>query len=246
VRPAGAAAKPDLTERPDLRRYRRRRRAATWVIAVLALAGLLVAGRELLLRSPRFALASVTVVGAREVPATTIKAAAGLRPGTPLLSEDLDGAQRRVSAIPAIATVRATRSWPSTVTLTVTERLPVALAASTTGPRLVDATGLAYRPAGPHPPKLPRLAAARVAPGDPATQAGLAVLAALPGPVRDQLDVVEAAGPRTVTLRLAGGKEVRWGDAEQSDRKAAVLAVLMSQAGEYYDVSAPDLPTVRR
>jgi cell division protein FtsQ len=233
VSPTGTASTPPATERPDLVRYRRRRTAATRVIAVLALVGLLVAGYELLLRSPRFALASVTVVGAKDVPVTTIKAAAGLRLGVPLLTADLDGAQRRVAAIPSIGTVEATRSWPAAVRITVTERLPVALAASAAGPRLVDRSGLAYRPAGPRPPALPRLAAARVTPGDPATQAGLAVLAALPKPVRDQVEVVEAAGPRTVTLRLAGGKE-------------AVLAVLMSQPGEYYDVSAPDLPTVRR
>jgi len=72
------------------------------------------------------------------------------------------------------------------------------------------------------------------------------VLAALPMPVRSELQVVEASGPRAVTLRLAGGKQVRWGDPEESDRKAAVLAVLLSQPASVYDVSSPELPTVRR
>ncbi len=236
----------EATARPDLLRYGRRRRAATWVLLALGLVGLVVGGRELLLRSPRFALSTVTVTGATEVPAATVRAASGLRAGVPLLSVDLAAAQRGVAAIPSVGLVRAVRRWPGTVELRVTERTPVALAASATGPRLVDRTGMAYRPAGERPPSLPRLAAARVAPGDPATEAGLAVLAALPAPVRGQLQVVEAAGPRSVTLRLAGGKQVRWGTSEQSERKAAVLAVLMSQSASVYDVSAPELPTVRR
>ena len=170
----------------------------------------------------------------------------GLRAGTPLLTVDLDAATARVAAIPAVASVRAARSWPHTVELRITERTPVALAASANGPRLVDRTGLAYKPAGPKPPRLPRLAAARVAPGDPTTEAGLAVLASLPPSVREQVRVVEAAGPQAVTLRLDGGKVVRWGTAEASDRKASVLAVLMSQSASQYDVSAPELPTIRR
>jgi cell division protein FtsQ len=231
---------------PDQRRYRRRRKAASWLALAAALVVTVVGGRELLLRSPRFALASIIVTGATELPAAAVKAASGLRTGVPLLSVDLDDARRQVSAIPAVASVEASRHWPGTVELTITERVPVALAASPTGPRLVDRTGLAFRPAGAKPPPLPRLVAARVAPGDPATQAGLAVLAALPARVRQQVQVVEATGPRAVTLRLAGGKQVRWGTAEESDRKASVLTVLLSQSASLYDVSAPELPTVRR
>ncbi len=231
---------------PDQQRYRRRRKAATWVVLVLGLGVAVVGGRELLLRSPRFTLSAVTVTGAVEVSPTLVKQSSGLRAGTPLLTVDLDAAQRGVAAIPSVASVRASRSWPHTVELTITERTPVALAASANGPRLVDRTGLAYKPAGPKPPPLPRLAAARVAPGDPATEAGLAVLAALPPGVREQVRVVEAAGPRAVTLRLDGGKVVRWGTAEASDRKASVLAVLMSQSASLYDVTAPELPTIRR
>lgn len=231
---------------PEQQRYRRRRRAASWLVLVAALVVTAVGGRELLLRSPRFALSAVTVTGATGVPAPVVKQVSGLRAGVPLLSVDLDAAQRQVAAIPAVASVRASRHWPRTVELRITERTPVALAASPSGLRLVDRTGLAYKPAGPKPPPLPRLAAARVAPGDAATEAGLAVLAALPAQVREQVQVVEAAGPRAVTLRLEGGKQVRWGTAVESDRKASVLAVLLSQSASMYDVSAPELPTVRR
>jgi len=231
---------------PEQTRYRRRRTVATWMVFGLVAVALVAGGRVLLLRSPRLTLQSVTVTGAVDVPVKVIRAASGLRAGVPLLAADLDGAQARGAAIPSVASVEATRHWPSTVELHVTERTPVALASSPSGLRLVDFTGMAYRQAGPKAPKLPRIAAARVAPNDPATAAGLAVLAALPMPVRSELQVVEASGPRAVTLRLAGGKQVRWGDPEESDRKAAVLAVLLSQPASVYDVSSPELPTVRR
>lgn len=231
---------------PDQTRYRRRRKVATWMVLTLVGVVLVLGGRVLLLHSPRFALRTIVVTGAVDVPVQAIRAASGLRAGVPLLSADLAGAQTRVAAIPSVATVEASRHWPGTVELHVTERTPVALAASPGGLRLVDYTGMAYRQAGAKAPALPRLAAARVAPNDPATEAGLAVLAALPTPVRAQLQVVEASGPRAVTLRLTGGKQVRWGDSEESDRKAAVLAVLLSQPASVYDVSSPELPTVRR
>jgi cell division protein FtsQ len=72
------------------------------------------------------------------------------------------------------------------------------------------------------------------------------VLAALTPAVRDELQVIEVAGPTQITLRLAGNKQVRWGSSDDSVRKAAVLAALLTQPGTIYDVTAPDLPTIRR
>jgi len=48
-----------------------------------------------------------------------------------------------------------------------------------------------------------------------------------------------------VVVTLADGTTVQWGDASQSDRKAAVLAALLKVKAGSYDVSAPDLPTTR-
>jgi cell division protein FtsQ len=37
---------------------------------------------------------------------------------------------------------------------------------------------------------------------------------------------------------------VKWGNSADSERKAMVLAALLTRPGKTYDVSAPDLPTV--
>jgi cell division protein FtsQ len=45
---------------------------------------------------------------------------------------------------------------------------------------------------------------------------------------------------------MADGKEVRWGTPERAEEKAAALTALLTQPGTVYDVTSPDLPTVRR
>jgi cell division protein FtsQ len=47
-----------------------------------------------------------------------------------------------------------------------------------------------------------------------------------------------------VVLQLGDEREVRWGGVETGDRKAAVLVALLTQPGDIYDVSSPDLPTI--
>jgi cell division protein FtsQ len=38
---------------------------------------------------------------------------------------------------------------------------------------------------------------------------------------------------------------VRWGPDEEAERKASVLVALLTRPGRVYDVTSPDLPTVR-
>ena len=79
--------------------------------------------------------------------------------------------------------------------------------------------------------------------GSAALRATLDVLDALPVQVRAQVREVRAASLEQVTLRLTRGRTVEWGSAERSERKAAVLAVLLTRKARVYDVSAPDSPT---
>jgi cell division protein FtsQ len=77
------------------------------------------------------------------------------------------------------------------------------------------------------------------------------VLAALPDALRTQVETVRATvavagAPGQVTLGLSGNREVHWGDADRVAEKAAVLVALLTQPGQVYDVTSPDLPTVRR
>lgn len=251
-----AGHSPDTSKGAGERaRYRRRRRLALAVVVLVVAAGLAAAVRYVLVSSSLLVVEHVEVTGTAVVPLADVLGAAGVTTGTPLLSVPVADVAARVASLPGVASVEVSRDWPDTLRLQVTERVAVAITATARGPWLVDASGLAYAPAAsipvPVPPALPlpTLVIAQVAPQDTATKAALAVLAALPEGVRRDLQKIEADTPSMVVLTLSGNRQVRWGpagSAEELARKAAVLAPLLSQRGSVYDVTSPDLPTIRR
>jgi len=44
---------------------------------------------------------------------------------------------------------------------------------------------------------------------------------------------------------LTDGRAVIWGTTDRTDEKAEKLAALLTRPGHTYDVSSPDLPTVK-
>ncbi|HET9255152.1 MAG TPA: cell division protein FtsQ/DivIB, partial [Pseudonocardiaceae bacterium] len=131
-----------------------------------------------------------------------------------------------------------------TVRVEVTERSPVALVRRGSAAHLVDATGTDYATVPIDPPGLPELRVDRIGPQDEATVAALRVLTTLPEWLRVQVRSITANSPAEILLRLDSGREVRWGDAADGERKAAVLRPLLTQPGKVYDVSSPALPTI--
>jgi cell division protein FtsQ len=257
---------PEVAEAPGGRSmaavYRRRRRLGLLLLVVVLLVGLGLTARVLLydvgLADVDRVDLTVTAaggapVGAGGVPALLseqqLRDAAAVPLGGPLISVDTGAVADRLRALPAVASVEVERDWPHGVALHVVQRTPVAAVQTATGPAMVDATGVVI--AGPAAPGLPGLAVATPGPADPATLAGVAVLAALPQPVRGQVltatvTASPGGGPAQVELGLGGSKEVHWGSAERSAEKAAVLVPLLSQPGRIYDVTSPDLPTITR
>jgi len=225
-------------------RYRRRRLTAALfgVVVLLVVVGL---GTRVLLYDAGIAnVEDLTISGLTTVPEQAVRDAAAVTPGGPLISVDTAGIASRVAALEGVAAVEVRRAWPHTVEVEVTERVPVALWQSPQGLYEVDTTGLSYRRAPDPPPALPRLTFAGVAPQDPATTAAITVLRDLTEPLRAQVATVTVAGTQ-VTLGLVDDRSVRWGDPERSADKIAVLGPLLGQPGSVYDVSSPDLPTVR-
>jgi cell division protein FtsQ len=126
----------------------------------------------------------------------------------------------------------------------------LAAAAVTRGAPLaaVD-TGAVYP--GPASPGLPRFTFRPAGPDDPATRAAVSVLTALPEALRSQVLTVDATDtapdvPGQVTLGLTENRQVQWGSPDRSGEKAAVLVPLLTQRGQVYDVTSPDLPTIKR
>ncbi|GAA2569000.1 cell division protein FtsQ/DivIB [Pseudonocardia hydrocarbonoxydans] len=249
-RPTGpdrATRPPGGRPRPEPSPVHRRRRRVAALAGVLVLLALLAAGvRVLVYDLGLLDVEGVEITGTLDVPQADVLAAAAVVPGGPLAAVDTAGIAARVAQLPGIGSVEVGRGWPHTVTIAITERTAVAVAGTPQGPMPVDATGVVY-PA-PVAPGLPQLTFGAVGPDDPSTRAALDVLAALPPELRAQVgtvDVTVGGGIPQVALGLTEDRRVRWGPAEESARKAAVLAALLTQPGRVYDVTSPALPTVR-
>jgi cell division protein FtsQ len=224
--------------RPTRRRALMRRWLALSVVA--AVAAIVVA----VLWTPLLGVRSVEVTGERQLTAAQVVAAADVRLGTPMARLDTSAIATRVHQLPRVGTVDVSRSWPSTVHISITERDPIGYVAESDGKHLVDRTGLDYATITATPHGLPRIVLPTIAPDNQRTQAVVAVLGALPAQLKTILATVSANTPGSVTLGLTRGRTVRWGSADDSARKAQVLAALLTQPGKVYDVSSPDLPTI--
>jgi cell division protein FtsQ len=112
------------------------------------------------------------------------------------------------------------------------------------GPHLFDRDGVDFATAPP-PPALPYIDVANPGPSDPATKAVLQVLLALRPEVTGQVGRIAAPSVASITLTLNDGRAVIWGTTDRTEEKAEKLAALLTQPGRTYDVSSPDLPTVK-
>lgn len=202
------------------------------VTALLAVPAL-VATAFLVLHTSVFAIRSVDVAGALETSSAEIIAVAGLDRHPPLIDVNPAAVSARIAALPWIKTAVVTRHWPRSVTITVTERVPIAEAS--TRPRrweLFDATGraLGYR-------KLKAAALVRVrqvlpmpTPGSVASGAlagEIALAGALPVALMSQVqEVTDSAGGELGVTLLSGVTVKFGGDSALSDKVVALTTLL--------------------
>jgi cell division protein FtsQ len=215
------------------------------LIGAGALVVVAVAAVWLLAFSPVFGVRSVTVRGTHLLTAKQIEAAAHISHGTPLLRLDEAAITRRVEQLPAVGSAQVTTSFPSTVTITVTERVPVGYVKRGNGFVLIDHTGAQYRATGTRPAKLPLFVVPSGADARTSGRALATVAAALPARVRAKITSIQALNPQAITLLLKDQRVVQWGSADRSAEKARVLVALLPHAEQQIDVTDPDQPFTR-
>ena len=221
-----------------------RRRA----IALAILAAALVAGYYLWLRDASvFAVEEVTVEGA-SVNGDQITAA--LEEATDdmtTLHIDDEKLREAVSRFPTVASIKADASLLHSLTVTVTERLPVATVGSGGGERLaVSADGFVLPGIEVEGAKLPPLEAkvegTRV---DAEGRAQAAIAGGAPEELRERIDAVAwDAQLESVVVEIEGAPELRMGDGTRAEAKwEAVVAVLADPdlgSPAYVDASVPE------
>lgn len=210
-----------------------------------ALVSVVVVGLGLLLYfTPIMSVRNTVVTGVGVLTQDEVVTVAAVAPGTPLLQVDTDAVAERVAGIRRIASARVQRQYPSTLRITVVERVPVAVKDFPDGPHLFDRDGVDFA-IGPPPPGVPYLDVENPGPNDPPTRAALQVMTSLRAEVAAQVARVAAPSVAAITLQLVDGRQVVWGTTDRTEEKAAKLGALLTQPGRTYDVSSPDLPTVK-
>jgi cell division protein FtsQ len=229
----------------ETKRLGRRTVRGLKVLMWSALVSVVVVGLGLLLYfTPIMSARNVVVVGLGAVTQDEVIAAAAVAPGTPLLQVDTDAVAERVAAIRRVASARVQRQYPSTLRVTVVERAPVVVKDYPDGPHLFDKDGVDFATAPP-PAGVPYLDADNPGPSDAPTKAALQVMTALRPEVAGQVGRIAAPSVAAITLTLIDGRTVVWGTTDRTDEKALKLGALLTQPGQTYDVSSPDLPTVK-
>jgi len=210
-----------------------------------AVVSVVVVGLGLLLYfTPIMSARNIVVTGVGAVSQDEVVAAAAVKSGTPLLQVDTDAVAERVAAIRRVASARVQRQYPSTLRVTVIERVPVVVKDYPDGPHMFDRDGVDFA-TGPPPTGVPYLDAENPGPSDPATKAALQVMTSLRPEVAGQVGRVSAPSVAAITLTLVDGRTVVWGTTDRTEEKALKLGALLTQPGQTYDVSSPDLPTVK-
>jgi len=222
---------------------RRPWRRALLVALALTAAGLLVwvAGW-----STWLGVDDVEVVGVTGAEAQAVRRLVEVPAGTPLVRVDTEAVGARVRERVTVAEVSVRRSWPGTLTVEVVPRSAALVVRNPQGRlEVVDAEGVTFGTVRAVPKGVP-VVTATGAQGTTkeALQSSLALLDALPSELADSVSGIRVSSASLVTFTL-GKRTVVWGGGDDSERKVAILTVLLRTKAKVIDVSAPDTPVTR-
>jgi cell division protein FtsQ len=216
-------------------------RLLTWLIVLTIVS---VALGLILYFTPVMSARTLVITGIGAISREEVIDAAKVKLGTPLLQVNTDQVADRVAGIRRVASARVQREYPSTLRITIVERIPIVAKDYPDGTHLFDKDGVDFATAPP-PPGLPYIDVDQPGPSDQPTRAALEVMTALRPEVVAQVSRVAAPSVASVTLTLTDGRTVVWGTTDRTEEKAEKLAALLTQPGHVSDVSSPDLPTVK-
>jgi cell division protein FtsQ len=222
---------------------RRPLRLVAGAVAALGLVGLVVWAVGF---SPMLAVRKVEVVGVPSSEGAAIRALAKVPLGQPLARVDGAAVAARVAERATVADVSIERSWPSTLVIHASPRVPFLVVTNPKGQlQVVDATGLAYAEVSRAPKGVPVVhAASAAALSRDALMTAVGVVKVLPPSLQRRVANVTVSSANLVTMRI-GSTTVVWGGVDQPQRKLAIVTALLQAKPKVIDVSAPDTPVTR-
>ncbi|MRH92538.1 FtsQ-type POTRA domain-containing protein [Nocardia sp. SYP-A9097] len=192
--------------------------------------------------TPVLSVRTVRVDGLAVVPEDQVLDALQVPDGLSMMRIDTTAMAERVAQLPKVRSVRVRREFPSTVQVTVVERTPVLYYDAEDGPHLLDCDGVEFA-IEPPPGTAPKLVTDHPGGTDPVTRAAVTVMAVVPPSLG--VGEVVARSVSDIALELRDGRTVLWGGTGDSQKKAAVVGPLLTQPGKVFDVSSPNLVTVK-
>lgn len=193
-----------------------------------------------LYQSKWFVAQEVTITGNSRLSVEQISAVAAVPIGNSLMSINPGLITEQLQAVPEIKVATVERGWPHTILITVTERTPIAVAATASGYNLIDSDGMNAGLVTAPPPGLLVISAQ---PDSPAMTNAIQALAAIPA--EWALKGLSAATQDSVVATLGNGALITFGSGERAADKVEVAEALMEKGFEVINVSAPDAPTVK-
>lgn len=237
-----------LQEKEAARDSDRRRKILLTVVFFLVLAAL----GWVMFFSPIFALtmSEVRVNGAKAfVSEDDIRAVITPHEGTPLARLNMSELGEDIARIPNVAEYVHTRRWPRGLTVSITERVPVAAIPRGDSFSLVDREAIEVDVVEELPDTIPLINIPGEDLDERVLTTALAILEILPETVHEDIAKLTASTQDNVVLTLRDGVRVKWGSAQDSEVKVNVLEVLRPKAQELgkktIDLSAPNLPIIK-
>ena len=228
-----------------LQAKRRKRRRGLWVILGSGFLVLLLAGIAtwLVWFSSAFAATEVRISGLSLLTEQQVTDAAAVKLGAPLAAQDVEAIRNRVAALAPVAEARVERRFPHTIEITITERTLAYVWMDGNAARWVDADGVVFHEGGEAGQGTVK---ANIAAPEQRILRDVATVVSAVAPVLgERITLLQASAVDRIEIQLSDGDTIVWGSAEQSQVKAQVLSVLLSQEASVYDVSAPHAPTTR-
>ncbi|WP_104179405.1 FtsQ-type POTRA domain-containing protein [Arthrobacter sp. B0490] len=233
---------------PTPRKSHRLRNILLAVTAVVLVLGGVVA---YVVFSPALALRTVVVEGNVLVPTQEVDAALAPLLGTSLTRISPDQVRGLLADKAPIDDIRIAAEPPSTLVVTVQERVPVAVLQSGREFVLIDSEGRHLASVTQRDQvKLPLIDGGTNAVNSEVFSSITAVLAELPVEVLSRLNNASAASVDSIRLSLSGDQRIFWGSSERSAEKARVLEAMLAMPAtdppvREFDVSTPDRPVTR-